>query len=223
MTTLYDLLRIDATASADDIKRAYRERSKETHPDVNNGKDDEFKDVKHAYEVLSDEEKRAHYNETGEHDEKNGPVMERHVEYVLQTFLAVCEALENDDVGKFSDTANPFSITRTEIDTKREQGEHVIKDAKGERRKLYAIRDLLPKRRTSLDMYRKGLQAQIDGKTAVIEKVRADVELCVAALATLNSANIEGLFEEAKPPRAVAHLMQPGLVFGHITGTSTTI
>ena len=70
MTTerdLYDVLGIARDASDEDIKRAFRQRAMEFHPDRNDAEDAEarFKEVNAAYEVLSDQEKRARYDRFG--------------------------------------------------------------------------------------------------------------------------------------------------------------
>ena len=61
----YDVLRLSPWASPAEIKRAYRMRALETHPDKNRDTpeaDVEFKAVAQAYEVLSDEKKRRKYD-----------------------------------------------------------------------------------------------------------------------------------------------------------------
>ena len=61
----YRLLGLSRSASQDDIKRAYRQRVKELHPDVNPGDtivDARFKDVRAAYDLLSDPEKRGRFD-----------------------------------------------------------------------------------------------------------------------------------------------------------------
>lgn len=69
----YEILGVDKSASEQDIKKAYRKLAKKYHPDVNKGKDAEekFKEVNEAYEVLSDSQKRAAYDQFG-HDGVNG-------------------------------------------------------------------------------------------------------------------------------------------------------
>ncbi len=64
----YEVLGVDKSASQDDIKRAYRTLAKKYHPDLNPGDaaaEAVFKEVGEAYEVLSDEEKRAKYDQFG--------------------------------------------------------------------------------------------------------------------------------------------------------------
>jgi len=62
---LYKLLGLDPLATRGDIKRAYRKWVKAHHPDVNDGKPHpDHEAVQEAYEVLSDEARRAVYDET---------------------------------------------------------------------------------------------------------------------------------------------------------------
>ena len=64
----YDILGVSRTASADEIKRAYRRLAKQYHPDRNPGDataEAKFKEVQAAHEVLSDPEKRAQYDRFG--------------------------------------------------------------------------------------------------------------------------------------------------------------
>ncbi|AGK54979.1 molecular chaperone DnaJ [Bacillus sp. 1NLA3E] len=70
----YEVLGISKSASKEEIKKAYRKLSKQFHPDINKEDDaaDKFKEVKEAYEILSDEQKRAHYDQFGHTDPNQG-------------------------------------------------------------------------------------------------------------------------------------------------------
>src|SRR5215831_1908112 len=65
----YEVLGVTRTATADDIKKAYRKLARKYHPDVNPGDksaEEKFKQIGEAYAVLSDPEKRQRYDQLGE-------------------------------------------------------------------------------------------------------------------------------------------------------------
>lgn len=65
---LYEVLGIAKTASADDIKSAYRKMAMKYHPDRNPGNkesEEKFKEAAYAYEVLSDDQKKRQYDQYG--------------------------------------------------------------------------------------------------------------------------------------------------------------
>lgn len=65
---LYEILEVDSSVSAEELKRSYRRLARQYHPDANPGNADaeaQFKEISQAYEILSDPDRRAHYDRFG--------------------------------------------------------------------------------------------------------------------------------------------------------------
>ncbi len=75
MKDYYQVLGVDRNATADELKKAYRKKALQYHPDRNPDNkeaEDRFKQAAEAYEVLSDEQKRAEYDRFGRVNPRNG-------------------------------------------------------------------------------------------------------------------------------------------------------
>jgi molecular chaperone DnaJ len=73
---LYETLGVAKGASQDEIKKAYRKLARQHHPDANPGDaeaEERFKEVQHAYDVLSNPEKRKQYDSFGSANGRPGP------------------------------------------------------------------------------------------------------------------------------------------------------
>ena len=70
----YEILNVPRTADAEELKKAYRRLARQYHPDVNKepGAEASFKEVNEAYEILSDQDKRARYDRFGHAGVQNG-------------------------------------------------------------------------------------------------------------------------------------------------------
>jgi len=71
----YKVLGVDKKASADEIKKKYRSLARDLHPDKNQGdtaREEKFKAVSEAYDILSDSKKRAEYDEARSMFERGG-------------------------------------------------------------------------------------------------------------------------------------------------------
>jgi molecular chaperone DnaJ len=69
----YDILGVSKSASADEIKRAYRKLAMQHHPDKHGGDDAQFKEIGEAYEVLKDSQKKAAYDQFGHAGAQGNP------------------------------------------------------------------------------------------------------------------------------------------------------
>lgn len=68
----YEILGVNKGASKDEIKKAFHKLAHKYHPDKNKGDDTKFKEVNEAYQVLSDDNKRASYDQFGNADGAQG-------------------------------------------------------------------------------------------------------------------------------------------------------
>ena len=67
MENYYNVLGVSETATQEEIKKAFRQKSKEHHPD-RGGNEEEFKKINEAYSAIGDEQKRAEYD-----NQRNNP------------------------------------------------------------------------------------------------------------------------------------------------------
>jgi len=111
--TLYEILGVAVHATDAQIKRAFRKRVKRAHPDAG-GDADKFREINHAYEVLSDPVRRQRYNETGHGgDSKQADAVQKHVAMLSQIIL---NAVQQNPLG-----CNPVQTGRDIINGKIEQ------------------------------------------------------------------------------------------------------
>lgn len=65
MADYYKILGVDKKATQDEIKKAFRKKAHQLHPDKKSGDEKKFKEANEAYQVLSDTKKRAQYDQFG--------------------------------------------------------------------------------------------------------------------------------------------------------------
>ena len=109
----YKLFGISLEASQDEIKTAYRKMAKIYHPDTNKGNkasEDKFKELNEAYEVLTDEKKRKHYNiANGFFSKDSAPNTSSHAKaQAKQAYTKEKETVEKKDQAPFSDILEGF-------------------------------------------------------------------------------------------------------------------
>jgi curved DNA-binding protein CbpA len=128
--TLYDELAVDQDAAPETIKKAFRKKAKQTHPDKG-GDPEHFKSIVRAYDILSDEEKRKRYD-AGENPEYiNQPQKDR----VLSTVFKIFNTVVDQNIDPIHN--NLFDIIRACIRTDQQN----YKIEKGKNQKI--LKDMI--------------------------------------------------------------------------------
>lgn len=91
---LYDILGVSKDADGYEIKKAYRNKAWQHHPDAG-GNSDDFQEVNNAYAVLVDPERRKRYDETGRHDDEDS-IKKRQISELVGMVLEAVECLDHD-------------------------------------------------------------------------------------------------------------------------------
>jgi curved DNA-binding protein CbpA len=120
MKNLYDALAVAKDATAEQIKKAYRKLAMKHHPDKG-GDDKTFQELSKAYSILSDEDKRKRYDETGQVEEERDPFNE-----ILASFISdLQEQMDslNDDIiekgkKKIKKEIKEINLARIQTDNK---------------------------------------------------------------------------------------------------------
>lgn len=106
---LYEVLGIDKTADATEIRRAYRRASMKYHPDRNGGTDEAktlFQKIKKAYDILSDRTQREYYDATGDKRPDADELMAQAKDLVSQVFMQVLQQFATGEASvEYSDPA----------------------------------------------------------------------------------------------------------------------
>lgn len=188
----YEELGVGVEADAAAIKAAHRKRAKETHPD-HGGDEDDFQKVQTAYLVLSDPEKRAHYDRTGEVQGDKPSEPPRYMQMIVQTFHTIIE-----DAVKLGTHTN-YIETMKSIFTKT-IGE--INDAIEEHKTELAVLNKVmkrfkTKREVENDIFQGVIAGKINAVTKRIERSYQALEDAKKALAYLDNFTFE--VEERDP------------------------
>lgn len=152
----YDTLGVGNDATGEDIKKAFRKRASETHPDKNPSADGkEFALVSMAYECLSDEERRTKYDETGQDIDRPDSIEAAAYGLLEQIVSAGLDGTGTDLLGFVT-----RQLTDIEMRSKSSQGtaEQAIK-------RLRKRRDLISRTRDGKNL----IHRIIDGKIAAAQ------------------------------------------------------
>ncbi|MCE9643474.1 MAG: molecular chaperone DnaJ [Candidatus Andersenbacteria bacterium] len=124
----YELLGVSKTATQEEIKKAYRKLAHKHHPDKKGGDEEQFKKINQAYEVLSDTQKRAQYDQFGEAGTNAGAGYQGDPFGGFGGFNQGGFTINMDDLGGFGDIFDMFSGGGRGRSSRRNRGSDVETD-----------------------------------------------------------------------------------------------
>lgn len=163
---LYAVLGVSIDADHNALRRAYRRAAKHAHPDVPGGSVKRFQLVKLAYDTLDDENRRRHYDETGEFDQT--PADNAHSE-ALQCLAAAFEAAlaQAASSGRKPETMDLIAVMRGWINVHLTEG----------RKQAQAMRDLIAQNETLVARFTGDVMPSIiTGRTSILRARLAGIE-----------------------------------------------
>lgn len=190
MTSLYDDLGVSPDASADEIKRAFRKKASDTHPDRKGGSTEKFQIVQVAYSILGDETKRKRYDQSGQTDEPPSTTL-----LAMQTLsnLFVNTMQQADDPA----TSDLLGIVKHKIRDGLKKGEDTLLKQRRERNKLDKVITRLKRKKAGNDFILLAVKQTLQQLEAAMEQSQQGIDVGEEMLKLLEEYTYE--FEEPAP------------------------
>jgi curved DNA-binding protein CbpA len=184
---LYAVLGIKKNASIEDIKKAYRKKVKKCHPDYG-GDTEEFRKVQEAYDVLSNEEKKALYDLTGKVPDVNLSLDSQAVEYLACRFQKVFDSLDNKDIL----TKSVILEVKMQLQEEIKVNEKAIR-YEHERANLFSTlkKRIKVKRKKNRNVAREVIEAQIGYSKNGVIKCKQEIKMTKKALELLGQLKMD--------------------------------
>lgn len=175
---LYKILEVIESASAAEIKKAHRRLAKEHHPDKG-GDPEKFDKIQQAYEVLSDPERRAKYDETGEFEDEKDRSKQEFVSFVDQVIIpeiVKANALSFDLIGiaslSLEKSRNDAMNQKVAATSHRDQLQRSLKRIKRKDDGVDLITQMITQKVDALN----GLLDQIDKALASLDRIQEELD-----------------------------------------------
>lgn len=196
----YEVLGLDATATSNEIKTAYRKLASKYHPDKLSQQSEEqagehFKEIEEAYRVLKDSVSRAHYDQTGEGKmPKSSDIAVKKIVHLFQKYIRMAVekelAMESlNDVAPLSNRwAGPDSIlagVRGELEKERKEMDATVDGLTKAVAKLNKYkRKVISRGKTNL--YLQVIEQQLQGMSAALASAGIELIALGTALESLD-------------------------------------
>ena len=175
MDDLYDVLGVDRDSDHDEIRRAYRQHAKDTHPDAG-GDRARWDRLQIAYEVLGDKERRDKYNRTGDTEPLHDVLFADAVRWITQSMQTILKNAAGQQL-----PASRFDL----VGQMKQQIAVWIREATNTKHKIIAERVALEDVRDRFD----GARVMVGILTPMIDNLRAQEAKVKDDMAAFDKAN----------------------------------
>jgi DnaJ-class molecular chaperone len=183
--TLYEDLEVDKGATPETIKKAFRKKAKQTHPD-NGGKSDEFRTIAKAYNILSDEEKRKRYDNGENPDNINQS--NTHEQRVLNIVFSIFNNIVDQNIDLVHH--NLFELMRQSI---RANQQNFKSEKDRNQNNIERYNNILKriKKKDKSTLFIQLLDDKIKGCNAIIIQLDENINVCDDALKLIEECEYE--------------------------------
>lgn len=178
MKTHYETLGVAADATSENIKKAYRKLASKHHSDRNGGDDEIMSAINVAYEVLSDTERREHYDKTGQNTRPSS-IEQRGMNIVVGRALEWAQATQDGEDDMIAYIRNLTNNDRASFQTAMAQGERL-------KAKLQKILTKVSYKGSMTNAISEALENRIAEIETKIPQIEENIAFADAALAILN-------------------------------------
>lgn len=179
--SMYDILGITKDATEEEIKQAFRRRAQQTHPDKEGGSEETFKQVKEAYEVLSNPARRSNYDSTG--STKEGPTVEQEAEGVLASVF-------EQFLGSGMDV-NPLNSLREEMDKVRSDQQRNVTKTEKTLKRTTAMAGKFKRKTAGANLFQRVLERRKQSCQDSIDAAKRNIAVCTKVLELLDQYEFE--------------------------------
>lgn len=185
---LYDILSVSRTASTKEIRDAYRKQTSKHHPDRNKGSDESTertKQIRHAFDVLSDEFTRKLYDQDSE-TEFDDHFIEA-VKRLTGQLIAIVSNEENVE------SVNLHALMIMNIHGWMNAMNQTINDIEGQKNKFKKIQDKFIKRHKGYNIFSEAIRMKVENFDANIAEVKDTISIAEKMLEILKGYDYQQL------------------------------
>jgi curved DNA-binding protein CbpA len=159
----YSTLGVGKEADEGEIRKAYRSKAQKAHPDKEGGDLEQFKQLQHAYDVLSDEDRRRRYDNGEDVSKRTATIEERASSLLMQLFAQQFETT--------TDHLDMVLAVKTDIEVRMGELRTQKSKAQAHIRKMLHLQERVHYKGTGRDRFHDLTQQQIDHAKRAMEKM----------------------------------------------------